>query len=65
MRLFNVKENSIQGGSIQFYFCKNICNKKIEDNVIATIEIENQIHLFTIYLSYYKKMGKIIFQIFW
>jgi dTDP-4-dehydrorhamnose reductase/SAM-dependent methyltransferase len=46
MRLFNVKENSIQGGSIQFYFCKNICNKKIEDNVIATIEKENQIHLF-------------------
>ena len=46
MILFKVKENSIQGGSIQFYFCKKNCNKKIEDNVINAIEKENAVKLF-------------------
>jgi dTDP-4-dehydrorhamnose reductase/predicted rRNA methylase YqxC with S4 and FtsJ domains len=44
--LYNVKENNIQGGSIQFYFCKKDYNKEINNIVLDTIEKENNIELF-------------------
>ena len=44
--LYKVAENSIQGGSIQFFFCKNSCNKVIDNSVTEAIEKENIIQLF-------------------
>ena len=44
--LYKVEENNIQGGSIQFFFCKNSCNKAIDNSVAKTIEKENNIQLF-------------------
>jgi len=44
--LYKVEENSIQGGSIQFFFCKNSCNKIIDNSVGDAIEKENSIQLF-------------------
>jgi hypothetical protein len=43
--LFDIVENSIQGGSIQFYFAKNK-NTTIKDSVKAAIEKEAKIELF-------------------
>jgi dTDP-4-dehydrorhamnose reductase len=44
--LYKVEENNIQGGSIQFYFCKNSLNKIIDNSVFETIQKENRIQLF-------------------
>jgi dTDP-4-dehydrorhamnose reductase len=38
--LYKVNENNIQGGSIQFFFCKNNGSKQIENSVLQTIEKE-------------------------
>jgi len=43
--LYKVHENNIQGGSIQFFFCKNNNSKSIHDSVYKTIEKETQIQL--------------------
>ena len=45
--LYNINENDIQGGSIQFYFSKNK-NQIINKNVSMLIEKENSINLFDI-----------------
>jgi hypothetical protein len=42
--LFNVKTNTIQGGSIQFYFSKNK-DIIIQENVYSAIQQENQLRL--------------------
>ena len=44
--LYNIKTNSIQGGSIQFYFCKNNFPRSIDLSVNNAIEEENRIKLF-------------------
>jgi len=44
--LYKVKTNCIQGGSIQFYFCKNNYGREIEESVNKAIEEENRINLF-------------------
>jgi dTDP-4-dehydrorhamnose reductase len=44
--LFNVKTNDIQGGSIQFYFSKNV--RSIEQSVNEYIQKERDINLFDI-----------------
>ena len=44
LKLYNVETNNIQGGSIQFYFSKNL-NIEINNSVIETIEKENNIKL--------------------
>jgi len=47
--LYKTQENSIQGGSIQFYFCKNNIYKRIIDvSVCQNIEKEQQIQLFNL-----------------
>lgn len=43
--LYKVDVNSIQGGSIQFYFCKNNGSKKVDKSVYETIEKESSIDL--------------------
>ena len=43
--LYNVRENNIQGGSIQFFFCKNNNTMVIDNSVYQTIEKENIIEL--------------------
>lgn len=43
--LYNVDVNNIQGGSIQFYFCKNNGSKKVDKSVFETIEKESSIDL--------------------
>ena len=45
--LYKVKENDIQGGSIQFYFTKNL-NSKMDDSVNIMIQKESQVNLFNI-----------------
>ena len=44
LTLFNVKNNDIQGGSIQFFFSKNK-DIIIKDSVYKSIQLENQIKL--------------------
>jgi len=46
--LFDVKENNIQGGSIQFHLCKNNSPRYIETSVFSTIQKEKDIKLFLI-----------------
>ena len=47
LTLYKVHENSIQGGSIQFLFCKTSSKKAIVDtSVFLAIEKENRIQLF-------------------
>lgn len=46
--LFKVKENNIQGGSIQFYISKKESNFKIDDTVYENIKKEKNINLFNI-----------------
>ena len=43
--LYKVDENNIQGGSIQFFFCKNNGSKQVEESVLQTIEKEVSIDL--------------------
>ena len=43
--LYKVCENNIQGGSIQFFFCKNNNTMDIDNSVYQTIEKENIIEL--------------------
>jgi len=43
--LYKVDVNNIQGGSIQFYFCKNNGSKKVDKSVSDTIEKESLIDL--------------------
>jgi dTDP-4-dehydrorhamnose reductase/SAM-dependent methyltransferase len=43
--LYKIKENSIQGGSIQFYFCKNNYKINIDNSVLETINKEKEIKL--------------------
>lgn len=43
--LYKVNENNIQGGSIQFFFCKNNNAMEIENSVYETIEKENLMDL--------------------
>jgi len=38
--LYKVSENNIQGGSIQFYFCKNNNTREVDASVFLTIEKE-------------------------
>jgi hypothetical protein len=38
--LYKVRENSIQGGSIQFYFCKDNGSRTVENSVYKTLEKE-------------------------
>ena len=46
MTLYKVNENDIQGGSIQFFFCKNtMSNIQIDESVAKTIEKEESIRL--------------------
>jgi len=45
--LYKVKENNIQGGSIQFYFTKNM-NMQIDDSVNNFIQKESEFNLFNI-----------------
>jgi dTDP-4-dehydrorhamnose reductase len=45
--LYKVRENMIQGGSIQFFFSKNL-EKEVDKSVIDTIEKENKIELHNI-----------------
>lgn len=55
LKLFNVKTNDIQGGSIQLYFCKIDSNKLIDKSVYETIKKEEEIELHEIYnLSLWK-----------
>jgi dTDP-4-dehydrorhamnose reductase/SAM-dependent methyltransferase len=49
LRLFNVKTNDIQGGSIQFFFCKVDSDKSIEPAVYQAIQNEKEIGLHEIY----------------
>jgi dTDP-4-dehydrorhamnose reductase len=46
LTLYKVDENSIQGGSIQFFFCKISLNKEIDCSVDRAIEKEAKIQLF-------------------
>lgn len=47
MKLFHVETNNIQGGSIQFYFCKNTnVSVKMDESVSNTIHVENEYQLF-------------------
>jgi len=46
--LYKVRENNIQGGSIQFFFTKNIEHHDVDDSVNDAIEKETQINLFNI-----------------
>lgn len=49
LKLYKVKENNIQGGSIQFFFCKkNNFKIKIDDSVYEAIQKEKDIKLFDI-----------------
>ena len=43
--MYNVDINNIQGGSIQFYFCKNNGSKQVDKSVFETIEKESFIDL--------------------
>jgi dTDP-4-dehydrorhamnose reductase/SAM-dependent methyltransferase len=43
--LYKVAENRIQGGSIQFFFCKQGANMSIDNSVNETIKKENSISL--------------------
>lgn len=43
--LYNVNTNNIQGGSIQFYFCKNNGLKQVDISVFETIDKEFSIDL--------------------
>jgi dTDP-4-dehydrorhamnose reductase len=45
--LYKVRKNMIQGGSIQFFFSKNL-KKNIEQSVLDTIETEKEIRLHNI-----------------
>ena len=45
LKLFNVNTNDIQGGSIQFYFCKINSNKPINKSVYETLKKEKEIEL--------------------
>ena len=49
LSLYKVEENSIQGGSIQFFFCKKSLNKEIDSSVGHAIEKEHNIQLFDKY----------------
>ena len=42
--LYNIRKNTIQGGSIQFFFSKNL-KQEINQSVYETIENENEIQL--------------------
>ena len=44
--LYKTDENSIQGGSIQFFFCKN--KRFVEESVFNNIQKENELGLFTL-----------------
>ena len=46
LSLYKVDENSIQGGSMQFFFCKTSLNKSIDTSVFLAVEKENSIELF-------------------
>ena len=47
LKLFHVETNNIQGGSIQFYFCKNTNVSIVVDKSVAnTINMENEYQLF-------------------
>ena len=48
LMLYKVEENDIQGGSIQFFFCKNNNSKNIDNSVLTTIQKENEFSLFDI-----------------
>ena len=52
--LFRTRENSIQGGSIQFFFSK--MTRKVEDSVYQCIEKENVLHNFQSLLSWKNKI---------
>ena len=53
--LKNVKTNNIQGGSIQFFFCKNIHNVTIHDSVFEAVQKEEKMSLHNyIHLSKWK-----------
>lgn len=43
--LYKVDENNIQGGSIQFYFCKNNGSTQVDKSVFETIEKESSFDL--------------------
>ena len=45
--LYNIRKNTIQGGSIQFFFSKNL-KQEINQSVYETIEKENEIQLHNI-----------------
>jgi dTDP-4-dehydrorhamnose reductase/2-polyprenyl-3-methyl-5-hydroxy-6-metoxy-1,4-benzoquinol methylase len=45
--LYKVKENNIQGGSIQFYICKNSF-RSVDNSVLVNIQKEKDINLFSI-----------------
>ena len=46
LRLYKTHENSIQGGSIQFYFCKNRVENKIDESVNNSLLKENNSNIF-------------------
>jgi len=46
LKLYKVRENNIQGGSIQFFFCKETAQKEIDSSVQYFIDKESSINLF-------------------
>ena len=46
--LYNIIENNIQSGSIQFYFCKNNNSKSVSDIVYQTIKKEEKMECFNL-----------------
>ena len=48
MRLFHIETNDIQGGSIQFYFCKDSNIRQEDETVKYAIEKEAQMRLFDV-----------------
>jgi dTDP-4-dehydrorhamnose reductase len=46
LSLYKINTNTIQGGSIQFFFCKN--NRPIEDSILQYLQKEQDIQLHTL-----------------
>ncbi len=46
--LYDIKENNIQGGSIQFFICKNTFKNKQSENVLLNLDKEKESGIFDI-----------------
>ncbi len=58
LKLFNAIKTDIQGGSIQFYICKNTDKRKVSENVniLLNIEKEENIHDINNLIKWYTKI---------